>query len=126
MRSEANQRKRHFLFATVGRWWWSVALSGYLFMPLPAVASNAGNQATISKFALNAYCSEARSQSTLLREGTVSYKEVADMASERALTEYPNVYHDPSAWKAKIVAVLDQYGDEPTAELCGENPGPRS
>lgn len=126
MRSEANQRKRHSLFATVGRWWWSVALSGYLFMPLPAVASNAGNQATIGKFALNAYCSEARSQTTLLKEGTVSYKEVADMASERALMEHPNVYHDLSAWKAKIVAVLDQYGDEPIAELCSENPGPRS
>jgi hypothetical protein len=38
---------------------------------------------------------------------------VADLASDRALADHPNVYPNPAPWKAKIVALLDQYGDEP-------------
>jgi hypothetical protein len=124
--NSANQLKRPFSFAQLGKWWWSAALAGFLLVPIPVAASNTGNQATINKFALNAYCSEARSKSALLADGSVSYKEVADMASARALTEHPAIYHDPAPWKAKIVALLDQYGDEPLGELCREKPEPPS
>jgi hypothetical protein len=93
---------------------------------MPAAAWNDGNQASINKFALNAYCSEAKSKSALLAAGNVSYERVADLASDRALVQHPNVYRDPSEWKAKIVALLDQYGDDPISELCTENPGPQS
>jgi hypothetical protein len=44
----------------------------------------------------------------------------------RKRMRYPNVYRDSFAWKAKIVALLDQYGDEPTSQLCNENPGTHS
>ena len=80
----------------------------------------------IDKFALTAYCAEAQEEQQPLQNGQVSYKSIADLASKRALTEHPDVYQDPNAWKAKIVALLDQYGDEPTNQLCQENPGPHS
>ena len=66
-----------------------------------------GGQTSINKIAIEAYCSEAQSKSALLADGSVSYKRVADLASERALVEHPNVYRDSSAWKVKIVALLD-------------------
>jgi hypothetical protein len=59
-------------------------------------------------------------------DGSVSYKRVAEIASNRALMDHPNIFRDSSAWKAKIVALLDQYGDEPIGQLCNENPGPQS
>jgi hypothetical protein len=74
--------------------------------------------------ALKAYCYEAHQEAALLADGSISYKQVADLASDRALADHPNVYPDPAPWKAKIVALLDQYGDEPMSELCGESPGP--
>jgi hypothetical protein len=124
MRNSTNQCTSHFPFAQLRQLGWSAAFAGSLLIAVPTAASNApGNQALINKFALNAYCSEAQSKSALLTEGTISYKRVAVLASDRALVEHPNVYRDPSAWKAKIVALLDQYGDEPTSELCTENPG---
>jgi hypothetical protein len=83
-------------------------------------------QASVNKLALNAYCSEAHSQATSLAEGSISYKQVADLASKRALAEHPSVYPDPAPWKTKIIALLDQYGDEPMGEFCSENPGPKS
>jgi hypothetical protein len=43
------------------------------------------------------------------------------MASNRALIEHPNVYRDSDAWKEKIVALLDQDGDEPS-QLCNRKP----
>ncbi|HEX4209860.1 MAG TPA: hypothetical protein VHY56_05670 [Candidatus Binataceae bacterium] len=100
---------------------------GSLWIALPASAANTpDHQALINKFALNAYCTEAQSKSASLAAGSVSYKQVADLASDRALMDHPHVYSDSSAWKAKIVALLDQYGDEPMNELCTENPGPES
>jgi hypothetical protein len=78
------------------RLWWSAAFAASLLIALPAsAASNApGDQALINRFALNAYCSEAQSKSALLADGSISYKEVADFASKRALVEHPNVYRD--------------------------------
>jgi hypothetical protein len=46
---------------------------------------------------------------------------VADLASKLALAEHPNVYRDSAGWKAKIVALLDQYGDDPMIELCTDD-----
>src|ERR1700728_4481824 len=112
-----------FTFAQLRRWWWSVSFAGFLLLPIPAVGANAPtNQALINKSALNAYCAEARRESALLADGSVSYKHVADSASDRALVEHPHVYSDSASWKAKIVAMLDQYGHEPMSELCTENP----
>lgn len=56
--------------------------------------------------------------------GSISYKQVADLASDKALADYPNVYSDPGPWKSRIVALLDQYGDEPMSELRSETPAP--
>src|SRR5271155_1719924 len=93
----------------------------------PAWAVTGGLPAgQIDKFALTAYCAEAHEEQQPLQDGQVSYKSVADMASQRAESEHPDVYKDPNAWKAKIVALLDQYGDEPTSQLCQENPVPHS
>jgi hypothetical protein len=105
------------------RLWWSAAFAASLLIALPAsAASNApGEQALINKFALNAYCSEAQSNSALLADGSISYKQVADLASKLALAEHPNVYRDSAGWKAKIVALLDQYGDDPMIELCTDD-----
>ena len=104
-----------------------MAFAGSMLIAIPAAASNApGGQTSITKIATEAYCSEAQSKSSLLADGSVSYKRVADLASERALVEHPNVYRDSSAWKVKIVALLDQYGDEPMSELCTESLEPHS
>jgi hypothetical protein len=80
-------------------------------------------QASFNKLQLKAYCSEADQKAALLADGSISYKQVADLTSDQALTDHPNVYSDPTAWKTRIVALLDQYGDEPMSELCNENPG---
>lgn len=126
MRNRTIQRSP-VAYAQLRRWWWGASFAGSLLLALPAAAANArANPALINKFALNAYCAEAHSKSALLADGSVSYKQVADLASERALVEHPNVYSDSASWKANIVAMLDQYGDEPMNELCTENPGPQS
>jgi hypothetical protein len=52
-----------------------------------------------------------------VENGSVSYKHVVELASNRALIEHPNVYRDSYAWKAKIAALLDQDDDEPS-QLC--------
>jgi hypothetical protein len=127
MRNSTNQCKSHFSLGRLSRWGWSVAFAGSMLIAIPAAASNApGGQTSINKIAIEAYCSEAQSKSALLADGSVSYKRVADLASERALVEHPNVYRDSSAWKVKIVALLDQYGDEPMSELCTESLEPHS
>jgi hypothetical protein len=82
-----------------------------------------GTALAVNKLALNAYCTVAQKESSSLADGKVSYKQVADAASTQALAEHPNVYRDSFAWKAKIVALLDQYGDEPIGQLCSEDPG---
>jgi hypothetical protein len=54
-----------------------------MLIAIPAAASNApGGQTSINKIAIEAYCSEAQSKSALLADGSVSYKRVADLASE--------------------------------------------
>lgn len=105
----------------------SVVLAGLLLVGLPtAVPAEPASQSTVNKFALNAYCDEAQNKSKPLADGTISYKRIAELASRRALAEHPNVYSDSFAWKAKIVALLNQYGDEPLGQLCTENPGAQS
>jgi hypothetical protein len=95
--------------------------AGSLLVGVPAAASNEPNP-SLNKLALNAYCAEARSKSSLLSNGSISYKKVVELASERAFVEYP--YVDRSAWKAKISVLLDQYGDDPTTQLCSDSPDP--
>jgi hypothetical protein len=109
-------------YALFRQWCWKAVFAGSLLIACPAAAANVP-QASVNKLALKAYCSEAHQKAALLADGGISYKQVADLASDRALTEHPNVYPDPAAWKTKIVALLDQYGDEPMSELCSENPG---
>jgi hypothetical protein len=109
------------------RLWLRAALAAlYLTLIPAAVWGQPPSQSTINKLALNAYCAEARTKAQPLADGSVSYKSVAEIASHRARAEYPKVYRDSSAWKAKIVALLDQYGDEPTSQLCSEDPGTHS
>jgi hypothetical protein len=110
----------HALFR---QWWWKTVFAGSLLIACLAAAANVPH-ASVNKLALKAYCSEAHQKAALLADGSISYKQVADLASDRALAEHPNVYPDPAAWKTKIVALLDQYGDEPMNELCSEKPGP--
>lgn len=105
----------------------SAVLAGLVLVGLPtALRAEPASQSTVNKFALNAYCDEARNKSEPLADGTMSYKRIAELASRRALAEHPNVYSDSFAWKAKIVALLNQYGDEPLGQLCTENPGAHS
>lgn len=110
---------------TLFRRLWGAFFAGLLLIACPAAAANAGD-AAVNKLALNAYCSEAHEKAASLADGSISYKQVADLASHRASAEHPNVYPDPAPWKTKIAAILDQYGDEPMSELCAENPVPRS
>ena len=49
-----------------------------------------------------------------------------ELASNRALADHPGVYSDSSAWEYIISGLLDQYGDEPTSQLCAENLGSES
>jgi hypothetical protein len=88
---------------------------------VPAVASNI-RCVSANRLALQTYCLEAHDESGLLANGGTSYKDVIERASERALVKYPNVCPDRSAWKLRIDAILDQYGDEPLPELCSEDP----
>jgi hypothetical protein len=76
-----------------------------------------------SKIALDAYCTEAKKELRPLAQGQISYEVIAEMASERAVTDHPDIYKTPKAWKSKIVGVLDQYGDEPVTQLGRENSG---
>ena len=127
MRNNTNQCKSHFSLPGLRQRAWSVVFAGSLLIAVPAAAANdRGGPTSINKIAVEAYCAEAQSESSLLSDGRVSYKQVADLASHRALLEHPNVYRDSPTWRVKIVALLDQYGDEPTSELCTESPEPQS
>jgi len=113
-------------FESFSRWARRSALAVSFLIALPAATlAEPLNTSKVNKLALNAYCSVTQSESQALDDGSVSYKRVAQLASNRALVEHPNVYRDSYAWKAKIVAILDQYGDEPIGQLCNENPGQR-
>lgn len=125
MRKSKYMGTSHSSGALFRRLWWKAAFAGSLLIASPAAAANVP-QAAVNKFALNAYCSEAHHKAASLANGSISYIQVADLASERALAEHPNVYPDPAPWKTKIVALLDQFGDEPMSELCSEHPGPQS
>ncbi len=96
-------------------------LIGVFATYMPVNASNTGCSSA-NKLALKAYCSEAYSDSALLANGSTSYKEVANHAAARAMAEYPHLCPDESAWKARITAMLDQYGDEALPDLCNEDP----
>jgi hypothetical protein len=109
--------------ASFRQWWRKAVFAGSLLVACPAAAANVP-RALVNKLALNAYCSDAHQKAALLADGSISYKQVADLASDQALAEHPNVYFDRAVWKTRIVALLDQYGDEPMSELCSENPGP--
>jgi hypothetical protein len=88
-----------------------------------ASAAPAHPAAQINKLALNAYCLEAQKKSRLLADEQVSYKSITELASDRAMLDHPGVLKDSASWKTRIVAMLDQYGDEPNAQLCGEDSG---
>ena len=127
MKDVTARRTSRVLF-DISRWCRNSLLAGALLVALPvaAVSAEPASASTINKLALNSYCVEAQSKSRSLADGKISYKHIADLASDRALVEHPNIYRDSFAWKAKIVALLDQYGDEPIGQLCNENPGPQS
>jgi hypothetical protein len=50
------------------------------------------NSSAIDKLARKAYCSEEKIESSQLDNSIVSYKQVVEQASNRALIEHPNVY----------------------------------
>jgi hypothetical protein len=119
MKTPKNRRESKFSFRNARFGWRSSSFTAaLLFVFAGAASAELPNSSTINKLALNAYCSQAKTESKSLDNGIVSYKQVAGLASNRALTEHPNIYRDSYAWKAKIVALLDQYGDEPISELC--------
>jgi hypothetical protein len=100
---------------------WYASVVGSLMIPAIAMAATpSASQAVVKQLALNAYCSEAQSKSTSMANGSTSYKRIAELASNRALADHPGIYSDSSAWEYIINGLLDQYGDEPTSELCAE------
>jgi hypothetical protein len=102
-----------------------IVLAAFTSAGWTATASAAPNQsaAQINRFALSAYCVETQEKSSLSADGQVPYKRITELASERALLDHPGIFKNSVSWKTRIVAMLDQYGDEPT-QLCKEDPGP--
>ncbi len=122
MKTPQNQRESKVAFGSVRFGWLSSSpAAALLFAFAGAASADLPNSSTINKLARKAYCSEAKVESSELKNGSVSYKQVVERASNRALIEHPNVYRDSSGWKAKIVALLDQDGDEP-AQFCNIKP----
>jgi hypothetical protein len=118
MKAPKNQCEGKVGFGSVRFEWLSSSLAAALLFAFAGAASaELPNSATINKLARQTYCSEAKLESSQLKNGSVSYKQVVERASNRALIEHSNVYRDSYAWKAKIVALLDQDGDEPS-QLC--------
>jgi hypothetical protein len=116
------QQSKHFTSTQFRQWFCGAIIAGSLLVGAPVAASNEpGHSASLNKLALNAYCAEAQSKSSSLSNGSISYRKVVDLASERAFVEHPDVYPAPSAWKLKISLLLDQYGDDP-GQLCSDNP----
>jgi hypothetical protein len=125
MWNKKSWQQSHFSLAQFGQSFWRAVFVGSLLIAVPAAASNEhGRLASINKIAVNAYCAEAQSKSSSLANGSISYKHVLDLASERAFSEHPNVYRAPFVWKAKLSVLLDEYGDDPTSQLCSDNPDP--
>jgi hypothetical protein len=118
MKTPKDQRESKVAFGSVRFGWLSSSLAAaLLFVFAGAASAELPNSSTINDLARKAYCSEAKSESSELKNGSVSYKQVVERASSRALSEHPNVYRDSYAWKARIVALLDQDGDAPT-QFC--------
>ncbi len=118
MTTPENQRESKVAFGSVRSGWLSSSLAAALLFAFAGAASaELPNSSAINQLARKAYCSEAKIESSELKNGSVSYKQVVEQASNRALSEHPNVYRDSYAWRAKIVALLDQDGDEPT-QFC--------
>jgi hypothetical protein len=106
---------------------WYASVVGSLMVTAIAVAATPPtHQAVVKQLALSAYCSEAQSKSTSMANGSISYKRIAELASNRALADHPGIYSDSSTWEYIISGLLDQYGDEPTSQLCAENLGSES
>ena len=99
------------------------SLTGMIWIGAGSAFSAQPPDEQVNKFALDAYCTEAEKELKPLAQGQISYETITEKASERAVTDHPDIYRTPTAWKTKIVAVLDQYGDEPTTQLCREDPG---
>jgi hypothetical protein len=119
MRNSAHKSSKFLVQPILG---FMLTVFGVLVVTVAAAASDI-SYVSANKLALKAYCSEARSESALLANGSTSYKDVITRASARAMVEYPNVCPDISAWKARIGAILDRYGDEALPQLCSEDPG---
>jgi len=118
MKTPKNQCESKVAFSSVRCGWLSSSFAAALLIASAGAAlAELPNPSTIDKLARKAYCSEAKIESSQLDNGIVSYKHVVELASNQALIEHPNVYRDSYAWKVKIVALLDQDGDEPS-QLC--------
>jgi hypothetical protein len=107
----------------LSRCWVPVACLTWLILVGSALAAPASLNGQASKFALDAYCTEAKKELRPLAQGQISYESLAEMASKRAVIDHPDMYKTRTAWKSTIIAVLDQYGDEPVTQLCREEPG---
>jgi hypothetical protein len=117
VKTSKNQRESKVVFGVRFGWLSSSLTAVLLFAFAGAASAEPPNSSTINKLARQAYCSEAKLESSKLENGSVSYKQVVEQASNLAVIEHPNVYRDSNAWRAKIVALLDQDGDEPS-QLC--------
>jgi hypothetical protein len=117
MRKSAHKSTKFWVQPILG---FILTVFGVLAVAVQTAPSNI-SYISANKLALNAYCSEARNESALLANGGTSYKDVIKRASARAMVEYPNVCPDISAWKARIGAILDRYGDEALPVLCRED-----
>ena len=118
--------KNHFSLGQFNQLFWRAVFAASLLIAVPVMASNDHDRlssiSSINKIAVNAYCAEAQSKSSSLANGSISYKHVLDLASERAFLGHPNVFRSPFAWKARLIVLLDQDGDDPTSQLCSDNP----
>src|SRR5216683_6323544 len=108
MWNKQSWRQSHFSLAQFGQWFRRAVFAGALLIAVPAAASNEhGRLASINKIAVNAYCAEAQIKSSSLANGSISYKHVLDLASERAFSEHLNVYRSPFVWKTRLSVLLD-------------------
>jgi hypothetical protein len=118
MKIPEKQRESKVASGCVRPGWKSSSLAAALvFAFANAASAELPNSSTVNKLAQKAYCSQATIDSSELTDGSVSYKDVIEMANNRALIEHPKVYPDSDAWKEKIIALLDQDGDDPS-QLC--------
>ncbi|MBV8360104.1 MAG: hypothetical protein JO189_19520 [Deltaproteobacteria bacterium] len=115
---DKNQHESEVAFCSIRLKWLSSSFAApLLFTFADAALAKLPNSSTINNLAREAYCSEAKLEFSELENGSVSYKQVVEHASNQSLIEHPNVYPDLYAWKVKIAALLDQEGDDP-GQLC--------